>query len=327
MSPAVAAPPRPAADHRRSATQRTAGSRPARRVSGPVGGRLARTNGQRTGPRRVPREHLALGGRALALVRGLPDNSLIDRLVRGRAWIPVLGVLLAGIVAMQVEILKLGASIGRAMERSSTLQTQNETLQASVASLADDQRIERLAAGMGMVMSAPGSLVFLTAHPGGDIGRAIANIHTPDPTGFLTQLAAQAAAVAALAPTPPSTVLGSATPTTLSPGTTSSASAAQTTSATTSPSITPAASSAPAGGTGSTSAPVAGTAPAGGTAPAASTAPAGGTAPMAGTAPAAGGTQAAGSTAPTPSAGAGAPTGAAGVAPASSGQPSASGGG
>lgn len=243
---------------------------------------------------------MALGGRALALVRGLPDNSLIDRLVRGRAWIPVLGLLLAGIVAMQVEILKLGASMGRAMERSAILQTQNESLQASVATLGDDQRIERLAAGMGMVMPVPGSLVFLSAHPGGDVGRAIANIHAPDPTGFIAQLAAQAAALAALAPSPPSTIQGSTSAGTLSPGTTSSSSPALT---------TPTASSTTAA-SNSTTAATTSTAP---TAGSSST-----TGPTVATDPASG------SVAPTSSSGAGAPTGAAGVAPAATAPSSAS---
>jgi cell division protein FtsL len=160
------------------------------------------------GPREAPRDTFALGSRALALVRGLPDHSLIDRLVRGRAWIPVLGVLLAGIVAMQVEILKLGTSMGRAMERSSRLQNQNESLRASVASLADDQRIERLAAGMGMVMPAPYSLVFLHAHSSADVGRAATRIQPPNGTAFASQLAAQAAAAAALMPPPPPATTG-----------------------------------------------------------------------------------------------------------------------
>ena len=56
----------------------------------------------------------------------LPDHSLLDRVVRGRAWIPLLGVLLAGIVAAQVEILKLGASMGRSLEQTTTLTSQNE---------------------------------------------------------------------------------------------------------------------------------------------------------------------------------------------------------
>ena len=201
MSPTVTAPRRGATARARSGASRAsshrAASRPPRRVSGPVGGRA--------GLAHAPREMPALGGRALALIRGLPDHSLIDRLVRGRAWIPVLGVLLAGIVAMQVEILKLGASMGRAMEQSTTLQTRNESLQANVATLADDQRIERLAAATGMAMPLAGSMVFLSSHPNGDIAHALANIHVPDPTGFTSQLAAQAAAVAALMPSSPTT--------------------------------------------------------------------------------------------------------------------------
>ena len=54
-------------------------------------------------------------------------------------------MLLAGIVAAQVEILKLGASMGRSLEQTTTLTSQNELLRDSVASLSDDQRIERLA--------------------------------------------------------------------------------------------------------------------------------------------------------------------------------------
>jgi hypothetical protein len=133
------------------------------------------------------------------VVRSLPDHSLLDRLVRGRAWIPVLGVLLAGIVAMQVEVLKLGTSMGRSIERSSALQSQNELLQANVASLADDQRIERLAAGMGMVMPGPAAVAFLSAPPAGSVGQAIANIRAPDPAGFAAAVSAQAAASAAAA--------------------------------------------------------------------------------------------------------------------------------
>ena len=63
---------------------------------------------------------------------------------------------------MQVEVLKLGAGIGRSIERGTQLQSRNELLRASVATLADDQRIERLAVGMGMVMPAPTAVSFLS---------------------------------------------------------------------------------------------------------------------------------------------------------------------
>ncbi len=73
----------------------------------------------------------SLGRRAAAFLAGLPDHPWLDRIVRGRYWIPILGALLAGIVAMQVEVLKLSANIGRAIERGTSLQSRNEQLRAS----------------------------------------------------------------------------------------------------------------------------------------------------------------------------------------------------
>jgi hypothetical protein len=137
-----------------------------------------------------------LGARAVAFIRALPDHQLLDRVVRGRAWIPILGVLLAGIVAMQVEVLKLGAGIGASIERGTQLQSRNELLRSSVASLADDQRIERLAAGMGMVMPAPTEIHFLSFKPIGYVPRAASSIHQPQPTAFAASLPALATATA-----------------------------------------------------------------------------------------------------------------------------------
>jgi cell division protein FtsL len=187
---------------------------------------------------------------------------LLDRLVRGRAWIPVLGVMLAGIVAMQVEVLKLGTSVGRWMQRASTLQTKNEALQASVASLADEQRIERLAAGAGMLIPAPTAVSFLHAQKGGVISRALSNIHAPDPSGFLANLPAttmtQSTPTASIAPSTggnSSTTSATAPPATGAATTTGAPtiSGAATTTATTQPAAPAAASGAPAPNTGATS--------------------------------------------------------------------------
>jgi hypothetical protein len=147
-------------------------------------------------------------------VWSLPDHQLLDRIVRGRAWIPLLGVLLAGIVAMQVEVLKLGAGIGRSIEASTALQSRNELLRASVATLADDGRIERLAAGMGMVMPAPAAVEFASPHSPGSVQRAVANIHPPDPTAFTAALpAADTDTAPAGSETPASTATATPTPT------------------------------------------------------------------------------------------------------------------
>lgn len=177
---AAVAAPRPV----RAPTARAHAPRPTRstpiraprRVSGPV--RTRRPDAHHPLSRRI-----ALG--AVEFVRTLPDHRVLDRLVRGRAWIPVLGVLLAGIVATQVEVLKLGASMGRWIERSSALTSHNQALQASVAALSDDQRIERLAAHMGMAMPAPTAITFLPRHPAGGAAAAMKKIQAPDPTQFL----------------------------------------------------------------------------------------------------------------------------------------------
>src|SRR5947209_15803278 len=175
-----------------------------RRVSGPLRGREEARTASRQSPKvlRAPRSVTAaarggFGARAAAFLSSLPDRALVDRLVRGRAWIPLLGVMLAGIVAMQVEVLKLGASIGRSIERGAALNTRNQTLRASVASLADDQRIEHAAADMGMVMAAPETIGFLSAHHDGDAARAIANVHAPNSASFMSLLSSNGAVVSA----------------------------------------------------------------------------------------------------------------------------------
>src|SRR3954447_13666847 len=50
---------------------------------------------------------------ALARLRRVPDARVLDRLLRGRAWIPLVAVGLLGIVFMQVSLLKLNAGISR----------------------------------------------------------------------------------------------------------------------------------------------------------------------------------------------------------------------
>ncbi len=168
-----------------------------RRVSGPGGGHArVRVSGpsRSAAPRtytRAPARQAGRGtvaARAVSLVRALPEHQLLDRIVRGRAWIPILGILLAGIVAMQVEVLKLGARMGASIERTSYLQSRNELLRASVASLADDRRIESLAAGMGMIMPAPEAINFLSSRPVGYLDRAASSIRLPDNATFLASL-------------------------------------------------------------------------------------------------------------------------------------------
>jgi len=151
--------------------------------------------------------------------------------------------MLAGIVAMQVEVLKLGASMGRSLELNTTLSAKNASLRESVASLGDDQRIEQLAANMGMVMPPPQSVGFLTAHRNGDATRAAANIRQPDSSSFLLLTTSNGAVVTAQSlaawdqfgttstatstPTSTSTLPAGTVPTSAAPTSTSDATSAQ----------------------------------------------------------------------------------------------------
>jgi hypothetical protein len=177
-------------------------SRPSRRHA------ARRRRSGRSAPSAWPALRASISARLRAFVGSLPDHPLLDRIIRGRAWIPLLGVLLAGIVAMQVEVLKLNASIGRSLDRGTALQSRNELLRANVAYLSDDQRIERLAASMGMIMPGPTQIAFLPPPTGGRVGAAIGNIHPVDPGGFLNITSAKGAVVTtagALAAMQPST--------------------------------------------------------------------------------------------------------------------------
>mgnify|MGYP003397536797 CR=1 FL=1 len=48
---------------------------------------------------------------------------MLDRLVRGRGWIILLGTLLFGLVALNVSLLKLNAAAGHSAERAKVLPT------------------------------------------------------------------------------------------------------------------------------------------------------------------------------------------------------------
>jgi hypothetical protein len=151
----------------------------------------ARTTVAPRGPRRIsgPIARRAVpapaGGAALprttsvfARVRALPDHRVVDRLLRSRLWIWALGLLLGGIVAMQVSLLKLNSGISRAVETTTTLERQNADLEASIAKLSAPDRIETGATTLGMVMPPAGDVEYLTPRPG-DAGRAAERMVPP----------------------------------------------------------------------------------------------------------------------------------------------------
>jgi hypothetical protein len=190
--------------------------RTARRVSGPV-----------PRPRPVPAgPPLRRGGTGVfERIRALPETRLVDGLLRGRVWIWLLGILLGGIVAMQVSLLKLNAGISRAVTTAGTLERANAELEAQNAELSSIERVRDAAAAEGMVAPAPGELDYLHARADRDAALAARRMSPPSESalaieennGFEPGVLAAAAAPLTTDPTAVATPDPAATTTTTTP--------------------------------------------------------------------------------------------------------------
>ncbi len=147
------------------AHRRTAPIHP-RRISGPVR------------PRAVPAVALPAPS-PFERIRALPDKRVVDRLLRGRLCIWVIGVLLGGIVAMQVSLLRMNAGISRAVSTASTLELQNSDLEAAIARSTTGDKVREAALASGMVDPPAGDASFLTARPGTDAALAVKRMTAP----------------------------------------------------------------------------------------------------------------------------------------------------
>jgi len=93
-------------------------------------------------------------GRAAVAVTQLPESGLIHRLTRGRAWIGVLGVLLVGIVALNVVTLSFAASAGKVDARNTELSQENSVLAGRVAQKYGQAKLRHEAAQLGLLTQA-----------------------------------------------------------------------------------------------------------------------------------------------------------------------------
>jgi hypothetical protein len=157
--------PPAAAQAARTRTRRTAP--PPRRVSGPVRSRSGATT---TAP---PPLGLRLGG----AVQGLADHRWLDRVIRGRAWIAILGLGLIGIVFMQVSMLRMNAGIGRAVDTAATLERENAAYRATISELSSGDHIAAEAVKLGFV--APTQTPRFLDARGFDPARALRVISAP----------------------------------------------------------------------------------------------------------------------------------------------------
>ncbi|HET6549657.1 MAG TPA: hypothetical protein VFG79_14425, partial [Solirubrobacter sp.] len=108
----------------------------------------------------------------------LPDHRVVDRLLRGRACIWVIGIMLGGIVAMQVSLLRLNSGISRAVQTQDTLVRKTAALQGEIAESTSGEKIRTGAADLNMVDPPAGDVRYLKAHPG-DADRAARRMKPP----------------------------------------------------------------------------------------------------------------------------------------------------
>jgi cell division protein FtsL len=119
-----------------------------------------RKSGPATRPRPVRKPVAAPAPRVARIAQG-SASLLLDRLLRGRAWVALVGVLLAGIVFLNVSVLELNRGIAQTDAKSATLERTNSTLREQVATLSSTERIQRLAEQKGYVLPQPGDVTYL----------------------------------------------------------------------------------------------------------------------------------------------------------------------
>lgn len=158
------APPRP----------RRAPARP-RRASAPT--RPSARPSTRTAPAEGARDGLVVG--LLGAAETLSSNRLLDRLIGGRLWIGIVAFALIGIVTLQLGLLKLNSGIGRALERTASLQTENAALSIENSELASGTRVESQAERLGLRLSPVENLHFLSSHGSTDASRAADVLRKP----------------------------------------------------------------------------------------------------------------------------------------------------
>ncbi|HEX6697918.1 MAG TPA: hypothetical protein VF080_14010 [Solirubrobacteraceae bacterium] len=187
-----------AARHRARTTRRTPTQRPPRRISGPSRPKRdpQAAASAAAGALRPPLA-MRLGTRAMRV----GDARVLDRLVRGRAWIALMAIGLMGIVFMQVSLLKLNAGISRAVTAADTFDRQNSSLREEISKLDSGERIQSVAAKLGMVTPAAGDVHYLDGR-GADGARAAASITAPKPVTPSAAPAATAVSAPAATTTP-----------------------------------------------------------------------------------------------------------------------------
>jgi cell division protein FtsL len=120
---------------------------------------------------------------------------VLDALLRGRTWIGLVFVLLAGIVFLNVNLLRINRQIAVSADRAQAVKLENARLRSDIARLGSSERIQRVAAERGLVLPAPGEVRYLKSAPRSDARRADARLKAGPPQEATAALSPQEATV------------------------------------------------------------------------------------------------------------------------------------
>ncbi len=179
-APARKATPRKSPRHSpraRTATRSSAraAAAPARKAPARAPSRAKPKTRQGVGAQIIP-----FAGRTAVAVGHLPDSGLVVRLTRGRAWIAVLGVLLAGIVTLNVITLSFAASAGAIDQQITALDEENSILRGRDARLNSVGPVRQAATAIGLEMASSEDIAFIDPGPG-DVATAAQRLAAVDP--------------------------------------------------------------------------------------------------------------------------------------------------
>lgn len=159
---AAAAPARKAAPSRKAPARKRAALRVAPAPK-PVRKAPARRKPVRKAPVRRGRQLIPIAVGTATAVRNLPDSGLIVRLTQGRAWIGLLGLLLAGIVALNVVTLSIAATAGQVDQNIQALDRENSLLTGLDAQKSAVARVRHDATALGLSSVAIEKVGYVTA--------------------------------------------------------------------------------------------------------------------------------------------------------------------
>ena len=156
---AVTAPAPSRAPARKPARKPT--RKPARKAPARAPQRAARPKVRRNPGARV----IPFAGRTAIAVGHLPDSGLMVRITRGRLWIGVLGVLLAGIVALNVVNLSLNSTAAKIDGQIGVLGSENGVLKNRDATRAGPERVRGAARDLGFSQANSADTLFVEYGP------------------------------------------------------------------------------------------------------------------------------------------------------------------